>query len=76
MLQWWYWLKKTLKENLLYERNRIMEENPPFKMLGVDFVCSDFAVDQLCRDAKFYQVESDINLFGIRPEYRDLVILF
>ena len=68
-------MKKTLKENLLYERSRIMEENPPFKMLGVDFVCSNFAVDQLCRDAKFYQGESD-NLFGIRPEYRDLVILF
>ena len=63
-------LKKTLKENLLYERSRVMEENPPFKMLGVGFVCSNCAINQLCRDAKFYQGESDINLFGIRPEYR------
>ena len=63
-------LKKNLKENLLYERIRIMEENPPFKMLGVGFVCFDFAINQLCRDEKFCQGESDINLFGIGPEYR------
>lgn len=63
-------LKKTLRENLLHERSRIMEENPLFKMFGVGVVCSNFVVNELCKDAKFYQTESDINLFGIRPEYR------
>ena len=51
-----------------------MEENPLFKMLGVSFVCS--VINDLCKDAKFYQTESDINLIGIRPKYRlsDIVI--
>ena len=63
-------LKKNLKENLLYERSRIMGENPPYKMLGAGFVCSNFVINELCKDAKIYRTEKDINLFGIRPEYR------
>ena len=63
-------LQTELKENLLCERDRIMEENPAFNMLGVSFVCSNSIINNLCKDAKFYQSERDINLFGIRPEYR------
>ena len=47
-----------------------MGENPPYKMLGAGFVCSNFVINELCKDAKFYRTEMDINLFGIRPEYR------
>ena len=34
------------------------------------FVCSDSVINDLCKDAKFYHSENDINLIGICPEYR------
>ena len=53
-----------------------MEENPLFKLFGVSFVCSNSVINDLCKDAKIYQTKNGINLIGICPEYRDLVILF
>ena len=38
-----------------------MEENPQL-MFGAGFVCSNFVVSELCKDTKFYQTESNINL--------------
>ena len=36
-----------------------MGENPPYKMLGAGFVCSNFVINELCKGAKFYRTEKD-----------------
>lgn len=63
-------LHQTLKNNLIAEREKILDENPSFKMIGCSQICSNFVIDELCSKAKFWKAENDVDVFGIRPEYR------
>ena len=63
-------LLDNLKAELCLERTRYLQENPCFNMVGVNFVCPDVTLDELCSQAAYIETVSDISLFGIRPELR------
>ena len=64
-------LLKTLKERLYAERKAYIDENPCLSMLGVDFVCPDSTIDELCLQAEYLETASDISLYGIRTDIKD-----
>ena len=39
-------------------------------MIGCSQICSNLVIEELCSKAKFWKAENDIDVFGIRPEYR------
>lgn len=41
-------LLDNLKAELCLERTRYLQENPCFNMVGVNFVCPDVTLDELC----------------------------
>ena len=64
-------LTKALKEQLLAERAKYLEENPCYLSVGASFVCPDVTVDELCSQAEYIETSSDITLFGIRSELKE-----
>ena len=64
-------LLKTLKECLYAERKAYIDENPHLSMLGIDFVCPDSTIDELCSQAEYLETASDISLYGIRSDIKD-----
>lgn len=64
-------LCRTLREQLMAERDKYLEENPCFRSIGASFVCPDVTDDKLCSQAEFIQTCSDITLFGVRSDLKD-----
>ena len=65
-------LKTVLKENLLEERQKIIEENPSFKMIGANYICSDVVISNLCDKASFIRDVDDIStMHSLRPALRE-----
>ena len=64
-------LLKTLKECLYAERKAYIDENPHLSMLGIDFVCPDSMIDQLCSQAEYLETASDISLYCIHSDIKD-----
>ena len=57
-------LSKTLKEQLIAESDKYLEENPCFSSIGANFVCPEVTIDELCLRAEY--ICSDISLFGVK----------
>ena len=67
-------MEQTLKEALLKEREKILEESVGLRILGRSFVFSEATVKDLCVKAKYIQSKEDLrNLLSLRPEYHDRV---
>ena len=64
-------LSERLKARLQEERERIMDENPSFQMVGSNFICPDAAISELCTQAKHITSVDDLDLFCLRPQLRD-----
>ena len=65
-------LSKTLKEQLVAERDRYLEDNPCFCSVGASFVCPDVTIDELCSQVEYIHTSSDISLFGVRSDLKDI----
>lgn len=63
-------LLDKLKAELCLERTKYLQENPCFNMVGIEFVCPDATLDELCSQAAYIETVNDISLFGVRPELR------
>ena len=63
-------LSQTLREQLMAERDKYVEENPCFHPIGANFVCPDVTIDELCSQAEYIQSPSDITLFGVRSDLK------
>ena len=63
-------LLERLKTELCFEREKYLQENPCFCMIGAFFVCPDATIDEFCSQAAYVETLSDISLFGIKPELR------
>ena len=44
-------LSKTLKEQLIAERDKYLKENPCFTSIGANFVSPEVTIDELCSQA-------------------------
>ena len=67
-------MEQTLKEALLKEREKILEESVGLRILGRSFVFSEATVKDLCVKAKYIKSKEDLgNLLSLRPEYHDRV---
>lgn len=64
-------LSQSLREQLMAERDKYLEENPCFRSIGANFVCPDVTIDELCSQAEYIQTCSDITLFGVRSDLKD-----
>ena len=64
-------LSRNLKQQLIAERDKYLEENPCFYSIGANFVCPDVTIDELCSQAEYIKTCSDISLFGVRSDLKD-----
>ena len=65
-------IKEALRAALLVERERIAEEFPGFKMIGIGFILSDSTIAELCDKASTITSKEDLNsVVSLRPEYHD-----
>ena len=63
-------ISERLKTRLLEEREKIMDENPSYRMVGHNFVCPDAVIAELCKQAKYITSVDDLNIFCLRPQLR------
>ena len=52
--------KDVLREKLVQARKKFLDQRDDFYMIGVNFICSDSAIDKLCAEAKYIKVIGDI----------------
>ena len=65
-------MEKALREALVVERERIVEEFPGYRMIGTGFILSDATIGQLCDKASTILSKEDLNdVVSLRPEYCD-----
>ncbi len=64
---------ELLTSRLQQERDKIIAEHPAFRMIGSNFVLSDCAIVEICKEAKFFCSSSDLTVNYIRPEIRDRI---
>ena len=64
---------KELKTKLSEEREKIFLEHPSYRMIGIDFVCPDIALDKVCEQSKYFS--SIIDEYVLNSETSCLVLL-
>ena len=60
----------NLEHRLKAIRETALREHPAFRMLGVNFVCPDSTIKQLCEEAKYAKDFKDFTVL-VRMELRD-----
>ena len=63
-------LSKQLQVALEQERDKILAEKPSYRILGSQYVCSDFVIQEICTRAKYITSSHDLNVAFLRPELR------
>ena len=63
-------MEQMLREELLKENNKILEECPGFRMLGGNFIFSDAVIEELCLKAPFIDLNG---ILLLRPEHHERV---
>ena len=67
-------MKQMLREGLLKENDKILEECPGFRMLGGSFIFSDAVIEEFCLKAPFIESKDDLNgVLSLRPEHQEMV---
>lgn len=61
---------KILRDKLIEERKKILAERPGFGFLGLDSICPDVTIDELCKQSRYISSVNDMQLFGIKPEFK------
>lgn len=64
-------LKKELRAKMIEERDRLLIENPMYRMIGVNFLCPDSVLEQLCERASYISSTDHVDIFCLRPQFRD-----
>ena len=54
-------MKQMLREGLLKENDKILEECPGFRMVGGSFIFSDAVIEEFCLKAPFIESKDDLN---------------
>ena len=63
-----------LKSRLVQERENILLEHPNYRMIGVDFVCPDAIISEVCKQSKYISSVEDMKIYRLRPEFRDRLL--
>lgn len=63
--------QEELKKKLELAREDFLDKHPSFRIVGIDFVCTNLAIEKLCEEAKYLHSADDIPM-EIRPELRDI----
>lgn len=63
-------LKKELRSKLI-ERDKILNENPMYRMIGVNFLCRDSILEQLCERASYTTAAEHLDIFCLHAQFRD-----
>ena len=64
-------LKEILMKRLSEERDCTLREMPSFRIFGEDFILPDTTILELCCQSCYITAESDICLYGIRPDVKE-----
>ena len=68
-------LEDTLKNRLIQERKKYVQDHPVFIMIGEKAVCPNCVIDAICKEARFVQSKEDIlAILGLRPELQDVFV--
>ena len=62
-------LANALKARLLAERERIVNENLAYRMLGKELVISSQCIDKLCKRARYVTCIDDVCVPGLREQF-------
>ena len=67
-------MEQMVREGLLKDKDKILEECPGFRILGGNFILSDAVIEELCLKAPFIESKSDLNgVLLLRPEHHERV---
>ena len=65
-------LESNLKDRLLQERHRYVQDHPAFLFLGEEAVCPDCVIQNICTESRFIKTKEDMtSIYGIRSELSD-----
>jgi hypothetical protein len=63
-------LGRNLKDRLLQERRRYIQDHPAFFFL--ERLCPNCVIEDICKESKFINTKEDMSsIYGIRPEVSD-----
>ena len=60
-------LKNSSKE----ERVHVLAEKPAYQMIGVNFICSNPLICEICEGDKFISTVEDMAIYCLRPELKE-----
>ena len=60
-----------LKQKLIAVREEVYKERPSFSIVGIQFLCSDSTINNLCKEAKYIESIEDTVLLRVRSELRE-----
>ena len=49
----------------------MLAEKPAYQMIGVNFICSDALICEICEGAKFISTLEDMDIYCLRPELKE-----
>lgn len=62
-------LEGCLKDRLLQERHRYVQDHPAFLYLGEEAVCPDCVIQNICTKSRFIKTKEDMSsIYGLRSE--------
>ena len=65
-------LEKNLKDRLLQERYRYIQDHPAFLFLGEEAVCPNCVIEDICTESRFIKTKEDMSsIYGIHSELSD-----
>ena len=65
-------LERNLKDRLLQERRRYVQDHPAFLFLGEEAVCPDCVIEDICTESRFIKTKEDMSsIYGIHSELSD-----
>lgn len=68
-------ITETVQLELKAERAKYITEHPSLAILGVQFVCPDSVINNICSSLKFISVLSDMDSFCLRQELKEIFLM-
>lgn len=64
-------VEKQINEKLLQERDAYLLEHPNYMMIGIDFICSNATINDICKNSRFITSEDNLSTtYNIHPQLR------
>ena len=66
-------LEKAIRQKLLQERDNYIQKHSHYLMIGIDFVCPNIVINDICKNSRFITSEENLTTtYDLRPEIKKL----